>query len=63
MGTEAATIKLTEPKYLSDKELVNELYESNNPTWSEEEDDRKKLLRDELIDRLEEPWRRLRDGD
>ena len=52
---------MTDPKYLSNKELVDELYESNNPTWSVEEHDRKKLLRDELIDRLEEPWRRIKE--
>ena len=48
-------------KYLSNQELTEELYESKNPTWSIEEQDRKKLLRDELIDRLNEPWKRLKE--
>lgn len=52
---------MTEVKYLSNKELVNELYRSNNPSWSLEEKKRRQELRDEIIRLLEEPWRRLRE--
>jgi len=48
-------------KHIDNKELVIELGETNNPTWSPEELKRKNDLKDEILRRLNEPWRRQRD--
>lgn len=53
--------KVTEVKYLSNLELINELCEIKNPTWSAEERDRKVLLINETLRRLNEPWRQMRE--
>ena len=52
----------TKPTLLSNKELLEEIGQINNPTWSPEEAKRKKELLGEIYRRLEEPWRRLKNG-
>jgi len=52
---------MTETKYLSNKELVEELSNINNPTWTPEEAKRKEDLKLEVLRRLEEPWRKIKD--
>lgn len=49
-------------KYLSNKELIDELCKINNPTWSSEEQKRKIALKKEILYRLNEPWRQVRKG-
>lgn len=48
---------MTDPKHLSNKELVDKFYQTCNPTCSPEEFNRRYVLKDEILRRLEEPWR------
>lgn len=52
---------MSEPKHLSNKELVDELISLDNPTGSLEEQQRKSVLIREVLRRLNEPWRVVKD--
>ena len=52
---------MTKPEHLSNKELVDEFYDNKRPSRSLEEQNRRDLLKEELLRRLNEPWMRLRE--
>ena len=49
-------------EHLSNEELVKELYERINPTYIKVNILRRKALRDEILKRLNEPWRKQKEG-
>jgi len=51
---------MTDVKYLSDKEIVNELYKTCNPSRSLEESERRMSLKKEILRRLKAPWMDLK---
>ncbi len=48
-------------EHLSNQELVDEYHNCNNVAWSEEEHSRRELLKKEMLRRLNEPWRRIKE--
>ena len=48
-------IKMMDVKYLSNKELVNEIFETCCPSRSPEEYERRHRLKEEILRRLKEP--------
>lgn len=52
------TLVKKEPKLMSNQELVDEFDSLPNPTWSPRMNNRRKILKTEVLRRLNEPWRK-----
>jgi len=54
---------MTDLEHLSNEELVSKFFNIMNPTWSEEEHNEKLALREEILRRLNEPWRKQKESE